>query len=365
LRTYWQCLPTGDEDAATHPRVSAPALRSFAARILRAAGMEPEDARATAACLVLADLRGVGGHGVFRLLQYTDSIAAGEINLRPRVRVLKRSGATALVDADGGYGFRPTLLAMDEAVAIARRAGVGLVGVRNSHHFGMAAAFALRAASARKVGLVTTNSLPQIAAPGGAAAVVGNNPYAVAVPRAGRRHPIVVDVALTEAKFGTAGLAALAGEPLPAGLALDSAGRPTTDPAAALASGILTSIGGRKGYALSVAAEVLAAALTGSPIAKDSHCHRFARGGIGHLLLAVDPARLVSRRSFDAAVETLCLHVKQSGGETEVFLPGELGFRTYERRRSEGVPLPPALVLELRRLARELRVRQPVVAEPG
>ena len=36
--------------------------------------------------------------------------------------------------------------------------------------------------------------------------------------------------------------------------------------------------GRQKGYALSVAAEVLSAALTGSPIALDSHCHRLVGG---------------------------------------------------------------------------------------
>jgi len=324
--------------------------------------MAPDDAAAAAACLVLADLRGVGGHGVFRLMQYTDSMAAGEIELRPRVRVLRRAGATAVVDADGGYGYRPALMGMDMAAGLARRSGVGCVGVCNSHHFGMAATFALRAAGARSIGLVTTNSLPQIAPPGGAEAVVGNNPYAVAVPRRGRRRPIVVDIALTEARFGAAGVASLAAQPLAAGLALDRQGMPTTDPQAAMASGILTAIGRQKGYGLSVAAEVLAAALTGSPIGLDSHCHRLAGGGVGHLLLAIDPDHFIPRQRFDAAVETLCAQIKETRGSAdggEAFLPGELGFRTYERRLREGIPLPSALVGELRRLAGALHVRPP------
>ena len=53
-------------------------------------------------------------------MQYTDSMAAGDINLRPRVRVVHRRGATALVDADGGYGYRPSMLGIDLAVSLAR-----------------------------------------------------------------------------------------------------------------------------------------------------------------------------------------------------------------------------------------------------
>jgi len=360
--SYWHCLPTGQEDAPGNPRVRAGELRRFATRILEAAGLQRVDAAATAECLVEADLRGVGGHGVFRLMQYTDSIAAGDINRRPNVRVVKKRGATSLVDADGGYGYRPALMAVDAALGLAHRFGVGCVGVRNSHHFGMAAAYALRAARARAIGFVTTNSLPQITPPGGAEAVVGNNPYAVAVPRAGRRRPVVVDIALTEGRFGTAGLAALAGTPIAAGLALDTRGKPTTDPRAALESGILVAIGRQKGYGLSVAAEVLAGALTGSPVARDSHCHRMAAGGVGHFVLAIEPEFFIARRAFDAAVETLCRHVKatrpaEPGGE--VYLPGELGWRTHEARTRDGIPLPTALFDELGSLAGRLGVRPP------
>lgn len=360
VTTYWHCLPTGDVEQHAHVRVPARTLRAFATRILSASGLAEPDADATAECLVFADLRGRGGHGVFRLLQYTDSIAAGEINRRPRVRVVKKRGAVGVVDADGGYGYRPSLMAMSLAVTLADRHGIGCVGVRNSHHFGMAATFALKAAQARAIGLALTNSLPQIAPPGASRAVVGNNPYAFAVPRSRRRRPLVVDIALTEAAFGAAALARLAGKPLPSGYALDATGHPTTDPDDAMRSGILVAIGRQKGYALSVAAEVLSAALTGSPIALDSHCHRLVGGGVGHLMLALEPDFFVERRLFDAAVETMCSHITSTppaDAGTEVQLPGDNGWRTYERRMRDGIPLPLALHEELRLLALRLGVR--------
>ncbi len=306
MNTYWDCLPTGSEaDEDSQPRVSSRALRRFAGDILTAAGLEPDDADAAASCLVLADLRGVGTHGAFRLMQYADSIAAGDINCQPFVRVLSQTGATALVDADGGYGYRPALMGMDMAIDIASRLGVGAVVVRNSHHFGMAAAFALRAAERGSIGFVTTNSLPQIAPPGASRAVVGNNPYSVAVPRATGRKPIVIDIALTEAPFGTAALALLAGRALAPGLALNSMGLPTTDPSEALQSGALVAIGRQKGYALSVASEVLSAALSGSPIA--SQLPLPSRRGRrrrpfpdGHQSILLHRARCVRRCGRDA-----------------------------------------------------------------
>jgi LDH2 family malate/lactate/ureidoglycolate dehydrogenase len=360
LNTYWDCLPTGSEtDEDSQPRVSSRALRRFAGDILTAAGLEPDDADAAASCLVLADLRGVGTHGAFRLLQYTDSIAAGDINRQPFVRVLNQKGATAVVDADGGYGYRPALMAMDMAIDLAGRLGVGSVAVRNSHHFGMAAAFSLRAAERGSIGFVTTNSLPQIAPPGGSRAVVGNNPYSVAVPRATGRKPIVIDIALTEAPFGTAALALLAGRALAPGLAMDTVGLPTTDPGEAMKSGALVAIGRQKGYALSVASEVLSAALSGSPVGGDSHCHRGAAGGVGHYLMAINPSFFIERAVFVAAVETLCsqIHaVPPSDPNGEVFVPGELGWRSYAERLRNGIPMPQTLFDALTGLAERLQV---------
>ena len=358
-KTYWQCLPTGAEEADGSPRVAADTLRQFARQILVAAGLAEDDARDTAACLVHADLRAVGTHGVFRLMQYAESIDAGEINLRPNVRVVREAGATCLVDADGGYGYRPTFMAIDAAVAIAREQGIGCAGVCNSHHFGMAAAFALRAADAGAIGFLTTNSLAIIAPVGGSRGVVGNNPYAFAIPRRGGHRPVVVDIALTDAKFGAVPQAAAAGRQLSPGLALDADGRPTVDAQAAMRSGLLTSIGGPKGYGLAVVAEILAGALTGSPIGRDSHSHRHATGGVGHLAMAIQPDVFVSREVFDDAVERLCSQIVETppaGPEVGVYIPGQLGWQTFDRRQRDGIPLPQTLYDELNVLADRLGV---------
>jgi LDH2 family malate/lactate/ureidoglycolate dehydrogenase len=224
----------------------------------------------------------------------------------------------------------------------------------------MAAAFALRAAERGCIGLVTTNSLPQIAPPGASRALVGNNPYAVAVPRGARRDPIVIDIALTEAPFGTAALAQLAGRTLASGLALDTHGLPTTDPTEAMQSGALVAIGRQKGYALAVASEVLSAALSRSPIAEDSHCHRGATGGVGHFLMAINPAFFIAPAAFSAVVETLCRQIHDVPPSTpgdEVFVPGELGWRTYARRVRLGIPMPQTLLDALRGLAERHRIR--------
>jgi LDH2 family malate/lactate/ureidoglycolate dehydrogenase len=339
------------------PVVSAKLLQEFAARILTAAGLEPEEAAVIASGLVRANLRGVDTHGVLRLLQYCDCLAAGEINPRPRVRVVSRSRVTALVDADGGYGFRPTLLAAELAVELAREHGLGLAGVRASHHFGMAAAYAERIAEAGLIGVVMANTGPVMAPFGGARPTLGNNPIAFAVPRRGPEPPLVLDMALSQVAFGRVRLAAAEGRPIPAGWAYDSRGRPTTDAEEALRAGLLAPMGAHKGSGLSLIVDVLAGVLTGSPVGLEADAHGHRRGGVGHLVLALRPDLFLPEAEFHAALERRLAEVlatPPAEGVGRLLLPGDLELATARSRETEGVPLSAELARQLEALAERL-----------
>jgi LDH2 family malate/lactate/ureidoglycolate dehydrogenase len=341
--------------------VGAEEARRFAEEVLSAAGMADEDASATAQMLVEANLRGIDSHGVLRLIQYSQALADGDVNPRPRVREVRRFGATALIDADGGYGFRPTLQAVDTVVELARAHGVAVVGVRASHHFGAAGAYAQRIAEAGLVAVVTTNSSPVIAPPAGRRPVVGNNPIAIATPRGGGQPPIVTDVALSEVAYGKIRHAATEGRPIPLGWARDHDGRPTTDAAVALAAHSLEPIGAHKGYALALAVELLAGALTGSPVGTDSNPHEHVTGGVGHLLIAIDPRAFGEVADFDAATDRMVGMTRQAaaGHEDDIVLPGDPERRTVGERRASGIPLSAELVAELGALTERLGVERP------
>jgi LDH2 family malate/lactate/ureidoglycolate dehydrogenase len=336
-------------------------LKTFAKRVLEALGLATVDARITAELLVLANLRGVDSHGVARLLQYADSIAAGEINLTPNVHVLRRTGATALVNADGGYGFRPTVLAVDTALELTRDFGIGLVGVCASHHFGVAGAYALRAAQAGMVGIVTTNSSPVLAPPNGASPVVGNNPIAIAAPRSAPYEPLLVDISLSEVAYGKIRFAATEGRSIPLGWARDSEGLPTTDAGAALAAHSLEPIGGHKGFALAAILELMGGALTGSPVALSSDPHKDPGGGVGHIVIAIDPGILVGQELYERSVEELVRSIEDvrpfSG--SRILLPGGPEQEEAARRVKHGVPLSGELDAQLRALAQRLGISRP------
>ncbi|MDR7448837.1 MAG: Ldh family oxidoreductase [Armatimonadota bacterium] len=340
-------------------RVPPDVLRRAATAILQAVDLEPEEASVIAGCLVEANLRGVDSHGVMRLRQYVDALQRAEVNTRPNVRVLRREGATALIDAAGGYGFRPMLMAADLGVALAGQYGIGTVGVRNSHHFGMAALYTDRVAQAVMIGYVTTTSEPVLPPHGAMQPVLGNNPISYAIPRRPPHPPIILDMALSTAAFGKIRLAALEGRPIPPDWALDAAGQPTTDPREALVTRSLAPIGGFKGAGLALISEVLAGVLTGSPFGLQATAHRRREGGVGHLLIAIDIERFIPRVRFYDDLETLVTQVKsapRAEGSEGVYLPGELEALIAEERRAKGIPLSPPLLAELRALSRQLQV---------
>jgi LDH2 family malate/lactate/ureidoglycolate dehydrogenase len=334
-------------------------LTLFAEGVLGALGLGPDDSRAAAACLVEANLRGVDSHGLLRLVQYADALEGEQVNRRPTVRVERQHPAAALVDADGGYGFRPAQIAMDVAVELAGVSGVGLVGVRNSHHYGMAAVHAERASSAGLIGIVTTNTGPVMAPAGVTAPLVGNNPLCIAVPRRLPAPPLVLDMALSGTAFGRIRLAAAEGRPIPLGWAHDRDGKPTTDAAEALAASLLAPMGGHKGYVLSVMLEVLTGILTGSRFGLEADAHSHRGGGVGHLLVAVRVDLFVDRERFLDSVEILVEQLRSAprGEGVDVLLPGELEQRTRDQRSLTGVPISDQLAAELDDLAARLGVR--------
>jgi LDH2 family malate/lactate/ureidoglycolate dehydrogenase len=332
-------------------------LEAFATRVLEAIGMPGGDARLTARCLVAADLRGMPGHGVLRLIQYADSIAAGDVRAAPEVRVLRRDATTALVDAGGGYGYAPTMLACDLAAELAGEAGVGVAGVRDSHHFGMAGLYAEALAERGLAGIVLTNAQPIMAPPGVASPLVGNNPLAIAVPRPAPHPPVVLDMAMSQTALGRIRLAAAEGRPIPEGWALDEEGRPTTDAARALAAGLLAPTGGHKGLALALMIDVLAGVLTGSPAGERADAHGHASGGVGHLVIALRTDLFVKRDAFDAELEQLLDGVRRHGTpDAPVLLPGDPERAAQERTRRAGIPISDELARGLDELATRLGV---------
>lgn len=331
------------------PRLSVEELTQLAARALTRAGASRSMARAAAKALVAAEMAGLSGHGMSRVALYAQHLRDGRAEGKARARVVKRKGATCLIDAAGGLAFEAAARAAAEAARRAKRYGVGFSGVTNSHHFGAAAYHLEPVAAAGLIGLAFTNSPAAINAWGGKKPLYGTNPIAAVFPRRSAA-PLVVDLSLTEVARGKIMLHAKEGRPIPPGWAVDRDGKPTTDPAAAL-TGSLAAIGGVKGTLLALLVELLCVALTGAAFGfeNDSYFEPGDRPRIGHAILAIDPDALAGSETYFSRLETLIETLLADEG---VRLPGARRQQACMRARAEGVEIPSALHQELVRLAR-------------
>ena len=215
------------------PNVALDELTDLAVRALKRAGASKPMATATAQALVAAEAEGLPGHGLSRVALYAQHLREGRADGKAKPKVIRKTGATCLIDAGGGLAFPAAALAVKEVIKRAQRYGIAFAGVTNSHHFGAAAYHLAPIAAAGMAGIALTNSPAAINAWGGKKAFFGTNPIAAIFPRKNAA-PIVVDLSLTEVTRGKIMLMAKEGKPIPLGWAVDRDGHPTTSAQAAL-----------------------------------------------------------------------------------------------------------------------------------
>jgi L-2-hydroxycarboxylate dehydrogenase (NAD+) len=243
-------------------------LESFVARALTAVGLPASDAEQVAQLMILADLRGSDGHGIFRLSQYIRRIRAGGMNLRPNIHVVQETDATALVDGDNGMGHLVMRFATGVAIEKAGRSGIGWVGVQRSNHAGPAALYAMMPLEHNMIGIyLAVGSANHMPPWGGVELLLSTNPIAFAIP-ASEEPPIVLDIATSVAAYGKVKTKAQRGEQMPEGWMINAFGKPLTDPKRA-EEGFLLPIGGYKGYGLALIFGLLAGTLNGAAFGRD------------------------------------------------------------------------------------------------
>ena len=321
---------------------SAEAADAFTRALLAAHNVPDKDAATIAHCLVSADLRGVDTHGLARLPGYLDRVRRGLINPRPALAPKRVTPVAAALDGQDAFGFVVGMCAIEEAMAMAREFGIGIVAARRSTHFGMAASYVLPAVEAGFIAMVFSNASPAMPPWGGREGLLGTSPFAAGAP-AGKFPPFLLDMSPAVAARGKIRRAERRGETIPLGYALDAQGRPTTDPKAAL-GGVVLPIGGYKGSGLAMLMDIFGGVLSGAGYAgmvADQYKVFDRPQDVGHFFLAMRPDLFVARDDYQNRMDTLIERVQtvpKAEGFSEILVAGEPERRYEETRRREGIP---------------------------
>jgi LDH2 family malate/lactate/ureidoglycolate dehydrogenase len=353
-------------------RLPAERLHEFCARVFVRLGVPEADARLAADVLSCADRRGIDSHGVARLHSYVELLAAGRVNPRPTLSVVRETASTATLDGGNGLGLVVGPKANELALEKADRAGTGWVAVRHSNHFGIAGYYVLRALERDRIGWAMTNSSKGVVPLWGAERMLGTNPIAIAFPGA-QEPPIVIDLATSAVAYGKIEMALREGVSIPEGWAIDRNGHGTTDPAAMLQGGALLPLGsdrergGHKGYCLALMVDVLSAVLSGAnwgPFAppftmSQEQPPRSVGSGLGHFFGAMRLDAFLEPQEFKAQIDDLVRTLRSTRpapGTAGPLLPGDPEREAEAERARSGIPLLPAVVEELREVSRSTGV---------
>jgi LDH2 family malate/lactate/ureidoglycolate dehydrogenase len=353
---YEKTVPIPPEE---YVRVDYESLKNFVAAVLSSYNVPEKDSWIVADVLVTADLMGIESHGVQRLKRYTTGIQVGSVNPKANVRVLRETASTALIDGDSGLGQVVAYNAMEVAVKKASEASVSVVGVRNSHHFGIAGYYALQAVKRNMIGMVMTNSEALVAYTHTIGRNIGTNPIAVGFPTR-KPPPILFDAATSVIPIGKIEVYAKEGKKIPLGWAISPEGKLLDDPKEVLArkgallplGGLGEDFGGHKGAGLALVVDILCGVLTGANYGKNvKHTTEKERANVGHFMIAINIDKLTPVETFLQRIEEYKGYVKsltKMAKDTEVWIPGEKAWLTMETRKKIGIPIHRNILKELR-----------------
>ena len=339
-------------------------MKAWISDIFRAEGLKGGEAELVADSLVDADARSVYSHGIQRVKLYTKRIMSDCINREGRPVIVVDRDATAVVDGDNAMGQTVGKLCLELAIQKARQYGVSFVTARGSNHYGRCAYYTRMTLEYDMIGFSATIGGGNLMAPwGGTDSRVGNNPYSYAIP-AFNHYPVVLDMAMSVVAKGKVDVASKTHSPIPDTWALDQNGLPTTDAEEAL-KGSLRPIADYKGSGMAIVIGMLCSVISNGAIGPTlKRVYGDFDGGLnkGQLFMAVDISRMTDVQAFKERMDRQIDFIKASpvaANTEEVYLPGELEYRSFDRQMKDGIVYPVEIIREIREIAGEFKVADP------
>ncbi|WP_319568815.1 Ldh family oxidoreductase [Cohaesibacter marisflavi] len=310
------------------------------------AGVRAESSSILAKNCASCERDGALSHGVFRIPGYLGSLSSGWVDGQAEPVIEVDGPAFVRVDAANGFAQPALEKARSVVEAKARRNGVAVLAIRNSHHFSALWPDVEGFAQNGLIALSMVNSMACTVPFDGTKAIVGTNPIAFATPVEGDL-PLVADMATSAMANGDVQIASQKGLSIPPNHGVDRNGEPTTDADAVLDGGALLTFGGYKGSSISLMIELLCAALTGGKFSfeVDWSAHPGAQTPhTGQLIIVIDPdfGRV---NSFSSRAALLLQELERAGVSR---LPGQRRHKQREVSLRDGIQMKSDQLKKLR-----------------
>lgn len=332
-------------------------LHTFGTRVMVAAGLEQDEAELFMENLLYADSRGVGSHGISRLINYAKRVKCGIITPGANVTVEQESASTLVLNGNNGIGAKIARQAMDLSIQKAKEAGCCVTTVRGGNHYGVGAFYSKYAAEQDMIAWVLSVSSVAVAPTGGAKAMLGTNPFSLAVP-AERNDPFDLDMATSVVARGKVVLAKKNGKDLPEGWGLDRQGLPTTEPDDILNGGFMLPFGDYKGYGIGLFIDLMCGCLAGGTNSRTtpSFWNDYEHPqDLGYFMLVIDPSKFLPLPVFKERVDAMLEEFKNcptAPGTERVYVAGEIEAEKERVSKTMGIEISDAVAAELREVGK-------------
>ncbi len=229
-------------------------------------GYSGQEASAGARFCAEATRHGIRTHNALKALHLDHLFGAGSGGCVPKAKIEKVKSpyrASAIWNANKKLGQATGYAAIEQAIKLADKYGVGMVSVDNAFHYLWGGGYVMEAAKRGYIAYTNcTAALAEVVPFGGKFPTLGTNPHSWGFPTTEAiGYPIVIDWATSVVAMGRVQQLAREGKQLPPNAAVDENGNPTTDPTQAK---YLIPFGAHKGYGLALMNEIIGAFIGGS-----------------------------------------------------------------------------------------------------
>ena len=328
-------------------------LNLILTNIFKKNGLNKFHAKICADAIINAELVDAPTHGLSRMKMYCDRIKKKVINPKPKIKIKKISQSIIYIDANNSIGFVAADIGIKQAIKNAKKTGIGLVGIKNSGHYGLSGYYAEQAVKKNLIAFCFTNAPPAIAPHGAKKSLFGTNPICFGTPTSSKI-PFILDTSVSVINRGKIRLAARTGKKIPKGVALDKFGKPTTDAKKALA-GVQLPIAGFRGSGLAWMVDILSGVFTGGNHGgkvKDPFDDFSGPQNIGHLFLVMKASLFVG--NYNKRIKENIKKIKRLPkikGVKEILYPGQNKYKRYKKNLKKEINISQNIFEDLKLLS--------------
>jgi LDH2 family malate/lactate/ureidoglycolate dehydrogenase len=301
-------------------RVSITKTKNFINDYVAKLGFNEEDQRGIVQNLIEAELAEKKSHGLVSLIPLGKEVSLGKVSTKHKnIKFSYTNDHVLMVDGRAKTGYSVVFQALEASLSKVKTAKIICVGIEN---FGYSSGYIghyARICAEQDFIFIAFNKSPGGLIPHGAKkSFWGTNPLTIGIPSV--QAPVVLDIASSSITWGNLVLASVLKQNIPSDSALDSLGRPTTDPVLAQNGGLLP-ITSHKGSGLAFIIELLAYSLV-------THPKNYSKNSVrwGCLYFLIDPEIFLNINTFKKRVQKNINDLKKlpkARGFTQIFFPGE------------------------------------------